>query len=98
VLERVGPIAYHLALPASKKVDNFFHISLLNKYVNHATHVVYWDTIQVELEGEFQVELEHILDRNCTIRKGKVQWRHLSPKEATWELESDMRDAYPINF
>ena len=28
----------------------------------------------------------------------KVQWKHLSPKEATWELESNMRDAYPILF
>jgi hypothetical protein len=63
VLARVGPIAYQLALPASIKVHNVFHVSLLKKYVCDATHVVDWDVIQVEPEGEFQVELEHILDR-----------------------------------
>ena len=36
--------------------------------------------------------------RNRTIGQVKVQWNHLSPKEATWELESKMRDAYPILF
>ena len=28
----------------------------------------------------------------------QVQWKHLSPKEATWELEGHMRDEYPILF
>jgi hypothetical protein len=104
VLERVGPIAYQLALPTSIKVHNVFHISLLKKYVCDATHVVDWDAIQVELEQEFPVEPERILDRrdlilwNCTIEQVKVKWMHLSPEEATWELESHMRDAYLILF
>ena len=33
-----------------------------------------------------------------TIGQVKVQWRHLSPEEATWELEIHMWDAYPILF
>ena len=58
----------------------------------------------MEPEGEFQVGAKHILDkrelllRNRTIEQVKVQWKHLSPEEATWELESNMRDAYPILF
>ena len=31
-----------------------------------------------------------------TIQQVKVQWKHLSPEESTWELESVMREAYPI--
>ena len=60
--------------------------------------------IQVEPEGEFQVGLERILDRrktllrNRTISQVKVQWKKLNPKEATWELESDMWEAYPVLF
>ena len=27
-----------------------------------------------------------------------MQWKHLSPDEATWELESHMREAYPVLF
>jgi len=36
--------------------------------------------------------------QNRTIGKVKVQWKHLSPNEATWELESHMPEGYPILF
>ena len=35
---------------------------------------------------------------NRAIGQVKVQWKHLSPEEATWELESNMREAYPNLF
>jgi len=50
ILARVGPVAYQLALPASIRVHNIFHVSLLKKYVHDATHVLDWDVIQVEPE------------------------------------------------
>ena len=58
----------------------------------------------MELEGDFLVEPDCILEkreilfRNRTIGHVKVQWKHLSPEEATWELESHMRASYPILF
>ena len=58
----------------------------------------------MELEGELQVGLERILNRrelllqNHTIKQVKVQWKHLCLEEATWELESNMREAYPGLF
>ena len=60
--------------------------------------------MQVEPEGDFMVELDCILKRreislrNRTIDQVKVQCSHLSPEEATWELEIHLRDAYPILF
>ena len=33
ILERIGPVAYMIALPASMSVHNVFHVSLLKKYV-----------------------------------------------------------------
>ena len=33
-----------------------------------------------------------------TIRQVMVQWKHLSPEEATWELESNMQEEYPGLF
>ena len=59
---------------------------------------------RVEPEGYLLVEPDSILGRreitlqNFTIGEGKVQWKHLSTEEATWELESKIRDAYPILF
>jgi hypothetical protein len=52
-----------------------------------------WNLVQVEPEGKFQAEPWHILDqreitlRNRVVAQVKVQWKHFSPEEATWELE-----------
>ena len=77
---------------------------MLKKYVQDATHVINWNNVQVEPEGDFLVEPDCILKRrdiflwNHTIGQVKMQWKHLSPEETIWELESHMRDAYPILF
>ena len=63
ILARVGTVAYQLALPPTIKVHNVFHVSILKRYIHEDTHVIDWNVIQVELEGEFQVGLERILDR-----------------------------------
>ena len=104
ILSRVGQVAYQLALRPILKIHNVFHNSKLKKYVHDATHVIEWIFIQVEPEGDFQVEMNCILDMrkiflwNRTIGHVKVQWNHLSLDEATWELKSHMREAYPILF
>ena len=45
VLERIGPIAYRITLPASARAHNVFHVSLLKKYVHDPKHVINWDVI-----------------------------------------------------
>jgi hypothetical protein len=104
ILARIGPVAYQLALPANLRIHNVFHISLWKKYVHDPTHMIDWNLVQVEPKGEFQVEPLQILDpreialRNRVITQVKVQWKHLSPKEATWELEGDLQKYHPIMF
>ena len=104
VLERIGLVAYRLALPASTRAHNIFHVSLFKKYVHDPNHVINWDVIQVEPKGEFRIEPMRILDRKVTmlwnqaIGQVKVQWKHYGPDEATWELEDAIRVAHPFLF
>jgi hypothetical protein len=48
ILERIGPVAYMLALPTSMTIHNVFHVSLLKKYILDSNHVIDWNVIQVE--------------------------------------------------
>jgi hypothetical protein len=97
IMERIGPVAYMLSLPTSMCIHNVFHVSLLKKYVHDANHVIDWNVIQVEQEGDFQMQPIFILDqkieqlRNRAIGIVKVQW--------TWYgLEDAMRAEYPHLF
>ena len=63
ILARVGPVAYQLALLPNFIIHNVFHISILKKYVHDATHFIDRNVIQVEPEGDLQVEPKCILDR-----------------------------------
>jgi hypothetical protein len=63
ILEKIGPIVYMITFPASMIVNNLFHVSLLKKYFSDLKHIIDWNVIQVEQEGDFRVELVHILDR-----------------------------------
>ena len=82
----------------------FFMCLYLKKYVYDPKHVIDWDLLQVELEGEFEHEPLCILDkqekqlRKQTIVQLKIQWRHSGFEEATWEREDDMRHIYTFFF
>ena len=73
ILDKRGPVAYELALPAHIRVPNVFHASLLKKYFYDTKHVIDWFLLRVEPEGEFALDTLHRLDkkevqlRNCTI-------------------------------
>ena len=72
--------------------------------MHDTTHIIDWNVIQVEPKGEFETEHFHILHRkermlqNRAIVQIKVQWKHFSSEEATWEMEDKMREAYPSMF
>ncbi|KAA0055567.1 pol protein [Cucumis melo var. makuwa] len=48
ILERIGPIAYRLALPPSfSAVHDVFHVSILRKYVADSTHVADFEPLRI---------------------------------------------------
>ena len=63
VLERVGTVAYDLALPPSLSgVHEVFHVSMLRKYTPVLAHVVDWGGIIVDTYETFEEGPARILD------------------------------------
>ena len=105
ILERIGSVAYRLALPPSMSgVHEVFHISMLRKYTPDPAHVVDWGQIEVDTDGTFEEGPVCILDsrdqvlRCKTVRPVRVLWRHYGVEESTWEHENTMRATYPFLF
>ncbi|KAL6191960.1 hypothetical protein ACLB2K_038349 [Fragaria x ananassa] len=104
IMERVGDLAYRLALPpVMSGVHNVFHVSLLKKYIPDASHVIDYGTMKVNADATF-VEPVRILDRSTKklrrkeVELVKVCWSHHDEGHASWELESDMRAKYSKLF
>ena len=105
MLERIGFVAYRLALPPSMSgVHEIFHVSMLRKYTPNPTHVVDWGQIEVDTDGTFEEGPVCILDsrdqvlRRKTVRLVRVLWRHNRVEESMWEREDMMRATYPFLF
>ena len=103
ILERIGTIAYRLALsPSMSGVHEVFHFSMLWKYTPDPAHVVDWGPIEVDTNGTFEEGPVCILDcrdqvlRRKTVRLVRVLWLHYGVEESTWEREDTMRATYPI--
>ena len=55
ILERIGTVAYRLALPPSMSgVHEVFHVSMLRRYTSEPAHVVKWGEIEVDTDGTFE--------------------------------------------
>ena len=83
ILERIGTIAYRLALPPNMSgVHEVFHVFMLWKYTPDPAHVVDWGQIEVDTDRTFEEGPVCILDsrdqvlRRKTVRLVRVLWRH----------------------
>ncbi|KAL4020587.1 hypothetical protein IC575_019368 [Cucumis melo] len=105
ILERIGPVAYRLALPPSlSPVHDVFHVSMLRKYVPDPTHVVDFEPLQISENLSYEEQPVEIMAREVKklrsreISLVKVFWRNHGVEEVTWEREEDMRAQYPELF
>ncbi|XP_048228252.1 uncharacterized protein LOC125369526 [Ricinus communis] len=74
------------------------------RYRSDPSHIVQESELQLTEDLSYKEELVRILDRqvkklrNKEIPIVKIKWSRHSPKEATWEVEKDMRVQYPYLF
>ena len=90
VIEKVGPMAYRLALPPDlEKIRNVFHVSMLRRYRSDPSHVVSSETIELRLDLTYEEKPIEILTqevkelRNKKIQFVKVLWINHKTEEAT---------------
>ena len=75
ILERIGTVAYRLALsPSMIGVHEVFHVSMLQKYTPDPSHVVDWGQIKVDTDGTFEEGPVCIVDsRDQVLRRKTVR-------------------------
>ncbi|XP_074315529.1 uncharacterized protein LOC141651727 [Silene latifolia] len=105
ILDRIGEVAYRLALPpALARVHNIFHVSQLRKYVSDPTHVLEVETVELDENLSYEEVAKEILDRkvrktrNSEVVLMKVLWSNHNVDEATWEVEDEIKQKYPHLF
>jgi len=105
VLQRIGPVAYRLALPpALQGIHDVFHVSNLRRYTPDPDHIIPYEPPQLKENLTYikePVRIIHLMDRtlrNRTIPYVKVLWRHHKSTDATWEPEHIMQQKYPELF
>ena len=97
--------AYELELPPQLAgVHKVFHVSILKKYEPNPSHVLDLKPMVLQPDLSYEQRPVAILDTKervlwrQTIQLVKVLWKHHDQKEATWEIEDEVRKKYPHLF
>ena len=73
ILERVGTVAYRLALPPSMTgVHEVFQVSMLRRYTPDPAHVVDWGEIEIDTDGTFEEGPVCIIDSRDQVLRRKT--------------------------
>ncbi|XP_057440054.1 uncharacterized protein LOC130731890 [Lotus japonicus] len=104
ITERVGPVAYRIALPPFlSNIHDVLHVSQLRRYMADNSHVIEPDDIQLKDDLTMEMPPIKIVDkstkrlRNKEVSLVKVVWNQATG-DATWELEDKMRKSHPELF
>lgn len=100
ILQRVGPVAYRLALPDSATIHPVFHVSQLRRVVGQGQAI---SSLPPQLTGELEmcVEPAALLGVRHTPHGGRsnlevlIRWAQLPEHEDTWESYDAIDTQFP---
>ena len=97
IVKCISEVVYRLALsPALSRLHDVFYVSMLKNYVHYPSHVLNYESLDVDLKLTYEKRPIEILDwkdkvlRNKIVPLVKVLWRNHVVEEAIWEKEEDM--------
>ncbi|PKU76320.1 hypothetical protein MA16_Dca027522 [Dendrobium catenatum] len=97
IVERIGKVAYRLALPTTYALHNVFHVSSLRKYISDDPSKIISEDVDLQPDLTYVEKPDRILEFSVKQLRSrdtpfvKVLWKHGLEKNATWEKESEMR-------
>nr|GEX07607.1 putative reverse transcriptase domain-containing protein [Tanacetum cinerariifolium] len=105
IIERIGPVAYHLELPQElSRVHNVFQVCNLKKCLSDEELIIPLEEIQLNDKLNFVEEPVEIKVREVKKLKQsripivKVRWSARRGPEFTWEREDQFKNKYPHLF
>ncbi|WVZ97247.1 hypothetical protein U9M48_042797 [Paspalum notatum var. saurae] len=101
IVERKGEVAYKLELPPNLSgIHNVFHVSQLKKCLRVPEEQAPLEGLDVQEDLTYTEHPVKILEtservtRNRRVKMCRVQWKHHTEDEATWEREEELRATY----
>lgn len=97
IVDRIGSVAYRLALPETSSIHPVFHVSQLKKAISASQQVpAELPDSSIQLQVPLRI-LDCRLHRHSKdmIPQVLVQWSNLPPQLSTWEDEESLHQEFP---